>query len=144
MENVNRILIQAAGGLVLNEKGEVLFMFRRGKWDLPKGKVDAGETLEDCALREVEEETGVGQLKLGKFLLITEHDYEERGKSIRKISHWYLMNANSHQPLIPQTAEDITELKWMGPVDFKMVAQNTYPAILEVLRAGGYPISDEL
>ncbi len=60
-------------------KGEVLFMFRRGKWDLPKGKLDPGETLEACALREVEEETGVGQLELKNFLLVTEHTYAERG-----------------------------------------------------------------
>ena len=64
-----KILLVAAGGLVENEKGEILFMFRRGKWDMPKGKRDPGETLEECALREVEEETGVGQLHLKKFLM---------------------------------------------------------------------------
>jgi ADP-ribose pyrophosphatase YjhB (NUDIX family) len=136
MENVNRVLIQAAGGLVINEKGEVLFMFRRGKWDLPKGKLDMGETLEACALREVAEETGLVQLELKKFLLVTEHEYEESGKPILKESHWYLMNAGSLQPLIPQAEEDITELKWIGHADFKIVEQNTYPAILDVLRAG--------
>jgi len=140
MNKENRILVRAGGGLVENEKAEVLFIFRRGKWDLPKGKLDPGETLETCALREVEEETGVGQLKLIKFLLITEHEYEESGQAILKETHWWLMKTSVNQPLIPQTEEDITELKWMGPPDFKIVQQNTYPGILDVLRAGGYSV----
>ncbi len=69
MDNANRLLILAAGGLVLNEKGEVLFMFRKGKWDLPKGKLDPGETMDACALREVMEETGLVQVELKNFLL---------------------------------------------------------------------------
>jgi 8-oxo-dGTP pyrophosphatase MutT (NUDIX family) len=132
-----KVLIQAAGGLVENEKAEILFMFRRGKWDLPKGKLDPGETLEECALREVEEETGVGQLSIKKFLLTTLHEYEELGKVIEKKTHWYYMHANSYQPLVPQLEEDITELRWFGPDDFGIVLRNTYPAIVEVLRAGG-------
>jgi 8-oxo-dGTP pyrophosphatase MutT (NUDIX family) len=132
-----KILLQAAGGLVENEKGEILFMFRRGKWDLPKGKLDPGETLEECALREVEEETGVGQLELKKFLLVTLHEYEELGKVIEKKTHWYHMKTTSHQQLIPQAEEDITELRWIDHGNFEIVQRNTYPAIVEVLRAGG-------
>jgi 8-oxo-dGTP pyrophosphatase MutT (NUDIX family) len=132
-----KILIQAAGGLVENEKGEILFMFRRGKWDLPKGKLDPGETLEECALREVEEETGVRQLVLKKFLLTTLHEYEELGKVIEKKTHWYHMTTSSHQRLIPEVEEDITELRWIVPGNFGIVQRNTYPAIVEVLRAGG-------
>lgn len=137
MNKENRILVQAAGGLVQNERGEVLFMFRRGKWDLPKGKLDRGETLESCALREVTEETGVGQLKLIKFLLITEHEYEENGLAILKETHWYLMKTNGYQTLVPQVEEDISELRWIGPTDFKIVQRNTYPTIVDVLKAGG-------
>jgi 8-oxo-dGTP pyrophosphatase MutT (NUDIX family) len=140
MKNQNRILIQAGGGLVVNEKEEVLFMFRRGKWDLPKGKLDPGETLESCAVREVEEETGVGQLELVKFLLVTEHQYEEKGVIILKETHWYLMKTSSNQKLIPQKEEDILELKWFGAEEFRIVKRNTYPAILEVLRTGGFAI----
>jgi 8-oxo-dGTP pyrophosphatase MutT (NUDIX family) len=141
MENEIRILIHAAGGMVINERGEVLFMFRRGKWDLPKGKQDRGETLEACALREVEEETGVRNLEIKKFLMITEHFYQERGESILKKSHWYLMSCSSAQKLVPQTEEDITELRWIGPADIKIVERNTYPAILDVLRSGGFSLS---
>ena len=140
MNKENRILIKAAGGLVINKNGEILFMFRRGKWDLPKGKLDPGESLESCAKREVIEETGVSQLELVRFLLITEHEYEDRGDLILKETHWWLMKTNGNQPLIPQREEDITELKWIEPPDLKMVQQNTYPGILDVLRAGGYSV----
>ena len=133
-----KILLLAAGGLVENEKGEILFMFRRGKWDLPKGKLDPGETLEECALREVEEETGVGQLKIKKFLLQTLHEYEELCKKKKKKTHWFHMTTISHQELIPQAEEDITELRWIAPADFDIVLRNTYPAIVEVLRVGGH------
>jgi len=138
MEKEKKLLIRAGGGLVENEKGEILFMFRRGKWDLPKGKLDPGETLETCALREVEEETGLSKLELIKFLLVTEHEYEERGLSILKETHWYLIKADASQKLVPQTEEDISELKWVGEGNFTTVIRNTYPGILEVLKAGGH------
>jgi 8-oxo-dGTP pyrophosphatase MutT (NUDIX family) len=136
----NRILVKAGGGLVINEKEEILFMFRRGKWDLPKGKLDPGESLESCAQREVKEETGINHLALIRFLLVTEHEYEERGQVILKETHWWMMKTIGNQKLVPQTEEDISELKWIGPSDFKLVQQNTYPGILDVLRAGGYSI----
>lgn len=138
MINDKRILIRAAGGLVKNEKGKVLFMFRRGKWDLPKGKLDPGESLETCALREVKEETGVRELEMINFLMVTEHEYEERDCVILKETHWYLMKANGDQVLIPQIEEDITDLRWLGASEFNIVQRNTYPAILDVLKAAGY------
>jgi 8-oxo-dGTP pyrophosphatase MutT (NUDIX family) len=137
MDEKSRKTIMAGGGLVKNEKDEILFMFRRGKWDLPKGKLDPGESLEECAIREVREETGVGGLSIVKFLLVTEHEYEERGMWILKESHWYLMKASSQEPLIPQTEEDISELRWIAPDNFNIILQNTYPSIIDVLRAGG-------
>ena len=140
MSNGKIILIKAAGGLVINENKEILFMFRRGKWDLPKGKLDPGESLESCAQREVKEETGISYVELVRFLIITEHEYEEKGKIILKETHWWLMKTNSHQQLKPQAEEDITGVKWISPADFKIVQQNTYPSILEILRAGGYEI----
>ncbi len=140
MDNANRLLVLAAGGLVLNERGEVLFMFRKGKWDLPKGKLDPGETMDACALREVMEETGLVQVELKNFLLVTEHLYTERGKLILKKSHWYRMEAASHQRLIPQTEEEISELRWLAPADFNIVLANTYPSIVEVLVAGGFSL----
>jgi 8-oxo-dGTP pyrophosphatase MutT (NUDIX family) len=136
MNKESRKIIQAGGGLVENEKGEFLFMFRRGRWDLPKGKLDSGESLESCALREVKEETGIHDLELIRFLIVTQHIYQERGMALIKETHWWLMKANSQQPLIPQVEEDIMQLKWFGPSEISTVLGNTYSNILEVLKAG--------
>src|ERR1044071_5972343 len=84
-------IVQAAGGLVTNDKDEILIIFRRGKWDLPKGKLDEGEKLEDCAIREVEEETGLKNVKLYSPLTVTFHTYHEGTKFILKESHWFMM-----------------------------------------------------
>jgi 8-oxo-dGTP pyrophosphatase MutT (NUDIX family) len=127
------ILVRAAGGLVRNEKDEILFMMRRGKWDLPKGKLDKGETLEQCAVREVAEETGLQKVRLEKFLLVTYHTYDESGKHFLKETTWYSMAALGDQPLTPQQEEQITQLKWLSPADLAPVLRNTFPSIIDVL-----------
>ena len=130
------ILIQAGGGLVSNEKGDILFMFRRGKWDLPKGKLDKGETLEECAVREVAEETGLQDVKLDGPLLVTWHTYDDSGKHILKETHWYRMSATGAQALTPQAEEQITELKWVKEQDLATVLSDTFPSIKDVIRVG--------
>ncbi len=125
--------VTAAGGLVENEKGEVLLIFRRGKWDLPKGKLDKGESIEQCAVREVEEETGLTAIQLKKLLTITYHTYNEFGKHILKDSHWYKMKVKSNQSITPQTEEDITELRWVKKKDLKEYMNNTFPSVKDVL-----------
>ncbi len=130
--------IQAAGGLVQNEKRELLFMLRRGKWDLPKGKLDRKETLEQCAVREVEEETGLRNIAIGAPLLVTYHTYDENGKHFLKESHWYRMSVSGKQSLEPQLEEQITQLKWVEAGEIGSFIRNTYPSILDVLRAAGY------
>ena len=75
---MSKTIIVAAGGLVWNEKNELLMIFRQGKWDLPKGKLDDGETIEECAVREVVEETGLKEVKLGGFIGITQHEYYDK------------------------------------------------------------------
>src|ERR1700712_23652 len=92
-------IIYAAGGLVINEKNEILFMFRRKVWDLPKGKVDPGESNEEAAIREVAEETGLRQIVLHEPLINTHHTYEEKGKMIRKQTHWFRMTGDSTEKL---------------------------------------------
>jgi 8-oxo-dGTP pyrophosphatase MutT (NUDIX family) len=128
------MLIQAAGGLVLNEKKEVLMIYRRGKWDLPKGKLDPGEDLETCAVREVEEETGIRNISLQNKIGCTYHTYDEFGKHILKETHWYKMTASSNQPLVPQTEEDIQQLEWGGKKDMQKYSDNTYPSVAEILK----------
>jgi len=129
------MLVQAAGGLVTNGKGEVLFMFRRGKWDLPKGKLDPGETPEHCAIREVGEETGLQKVLLAGPLLVTYHTYDESGHHILKETHWYRMTAPDGQAIAPQLEEQISELFWAGPDRVRAIKKNTFPSIVDVLRA---------
>ncbi len=131
-------IVEAGGGIVSNEKKELLFIFRRGKWDLPKGKLDKGETLEECAVREVEEETGLKNVKLKKPLLVTYHTYDENGKHCLKESHWFTMNAKGDQSLIPQVEEQITQLQWVTENKISSLIKNTYPSIIDVLITAGY------
>lgn len=127
--------IIAAGGLVINEQLEILLIFRRGFWDLPKGKLDKGETIEACALREVEEETGVGNLQLGAFITITNHEYYDQylKEEVIKESHWYAMKVQGVPTLIPQTEEDITAIEWVAPKQLSHYLSNTYPTIQAVI-----------
>jgi 8-oxo-dGTP pyrophosphatase MutT (NUDIX family) len=129
-------VVKAGGGLVINEQGEILLIFRRGKWDLPKGKLDKGETLEQCAVREVQEETGLKKVMLQSALKTTYHTYHEGTKFILKESHWYRMGATREEKLIPQTEEDIHEIKWVPQEEVAKYIRLTYPSVADVLRAG--------
>ena len=130
-------LIQAGGGFVSNEKEEYLFIFRRGKWDLPKGKLDDNESIAECALREVEEETGLQDIELLNQLCNTYHVYHEKGKIILKESVWFNMTCQSGQSLTPQMEEDILEIKWLAPSEWKNILDNIFPSIKDVLHASG-------
>lgn len=127
------VLIVAAGGLVENEKGEFLFIYRKGKWDLPKGKAEYDETPEMTALREVEEECGLKNLKIEKELTKTFHTYKEKGKYILKETYWYLMSVKGNQKLVPQTEEGITAVKWISENRIaKEILVNTYSSIMGI------------
>ena len=126
-------VVQAGGGLVSNEKKEILLIFRRGKWDLPKGKLDKGENLEDCAVREVEEETGLQKVQLVSPLTITYHTYHEGARFILKESHWYTMKVSGEQKLVPQTTEDIQEIKWVKTDGLGPYLKNAFPSVADVL-----------
>lgn len=133
-ESITFRIIRAAGGLVFNEKGEALFIFRKGKWDLPKGKLDENEPLEACAVREVEEETGLKNVLLKEFLITTYHTYTENGQQILKESHWYRMEVKGKQELKPQIEEEITEIRWVSQKDWSVLTNNSFPLIKKVLK----------
>ena len=126
-------IIEAAGGVVQNENMELLFIFRKGKWDLPKGKLEKGEEMVACAMREIEEETGVKNLKLKKPMCTTYHTYDEFGKHFLKISNWFYFMSKGPQQLTPQVAEDITEVKWFAADNLKKSMANTYATIKDIM-----------
>lgn len=135
------IIIQAGGGFVQNGNREILFMYRRSKWDLPKGKLDPGETLEQCAVREVGEETGLHKVQLEAPLLTTYHTYDESGHHILKETYWYRMKATDGQKAVPQQEEQITEIRWVLPEDVGQLqlGKTSYPSIVDVFNAA-YPL----
>ncbi len=130
-------IINAAGGLVANAHGEFLFIFRNKKWDLPKGKVEKAEKNRLAAVREVEEECGVKILTIGKRLCKTYHVYVLNNKLVLKKTNWYNMCVKAVPKLIPQKEEGITSAVWVAPLGVKAKTKNTYPLILDVLKAEG-------
>jgi len=127
-------LIVAAGGKVTNNEGKTLFIFRLGKWDLPKGKVEKKESVEQAAIREVEEECGISQLTILNHIKDTYHIYELNNKLVLKQSIWYEMKTTDSAKLVPQTEENITDARWMTTKEIEnIVLKNTYPSIKEVL-----------
>ncbi len=129
-------IVEAAGGLVKNKKEEYLVIKRRGKWDLPKGKLDKGEKPDKAALREVREECGVWPLKIRDILDVTYHAYILEGVLILKKTYWYEMCHEDDITPSPQTEEDITQAKWVKKENIDMMQENTYYSIIEVLKAG--------
>jgi len=126
--------IIAAGGIVYNEEGKILIIERLGKWDLPKGKLEEGEDIPTCAVREVMEECGVEDITLGQELISTYHTYPYKGVASLKRTYWFRMYTSHKGELIPQAEEDITKAQWIHPSDLSMVLENTYASIAELLK----------
>ncbi|HMP32537.1 MAG TPA: NUDIX domain-containing protein, partial [Saprospiraceae bacterium] len=125
--------IEAAGGIVVNEFDEILFIFRRGFWDLPKGKIDMGESKKQAAVREVEEETGIKELSLIKKIGITRHTFKIKpGSRVLKKSYWYLMTTKK-QKLKPQKSEDIVKAEWIDLNTFYKICSPVYKNIAQIL-----------
>ena len=117
---------KAAGGKVLNQKNETLFIYRFDRWDLPKGKLEQGETISQCAIREVEEECGVSELTIEEKLKTTYHIFQRKGKTILKISHWFLMKTEFNGTLIPQEEEGIEKVAFKKENEIEEALNNTY------------------
>ena len=126
--------VNAAGGLVSNRRGDVLLISRNGMWDLPKGHQEEGEDIRTTALREVQEETGVGQLELGELICVTDHCYLRGGTWHLKHTWWYDMLYTDPVDLTPQREEDITKAAWVARSSLSPYLKNTYPSIMEVFR----------
>lgn len=129
--------IDAAGGVVFNERNEFLMIYRRGKWDLPKGKLDKGETIEVCALREVSEETGVETLSIESKICDTYHIYSQYNEQLLKRTAWYRMKGTSADKLNPQKEENILEARWVNELGLPALAAKSYEAVRDVLRSAG-------
>jgi 8-oxo-dGTP pyrophosphatase MutT (NUDIX family) len=123
----------AGGGKVYNDKGEILFIYRNDKWDLPKGKIDGKETIEAAALREVEEETGVKDLKIVKPLETTYHIFKRNGRHRIKITYWFEMHTSYKGKLIPEEIEGITKVEWLNLKQTQKALENSYANIRELM-----------
>jgi len=119
-------IVVAAGGMVRNDKGKVLFIYRNDKWDLPKGKLDKGESIEKAAIREVEEETGVKDLTIKNYLKTTYHIFKRNGEYRLKKVVWFDMISSYSGKLTPQKNEGITKVKWKGSKKIEKALKNSY------------------
>jgi len=128
----NYVLIEAAGGLVYNDTNQLLMIFRNGKWDLPKGKLEIGENIEQCAIREVEEECGISGLIITKQLKETYHTYEINGQKILKCTYWFEMQSSFKGNLVPQTKEGITAVVWVNEEGIAKKLEDSYGNIKEL------------
>jgi 8-oxo-dGTP pyrophosphatase MutT (NUDIX family) len=124
----------AAGGIVKRRNGDILFIYRLGKWDLPKGKPEKGEALHHTAIREVQEETGLTELEITGVYSPTFHIYQDRkGWTILKMNHWFEMIYSGNEEPAPQLEEDITEARWFRPDQCGEVLKNTYASLRSVI-----------
>lgn len=127
-------VIKAAGGIVKNNKDEVLFIYRNDKWDLPKGKIEKNEAIREAAIREVEEETGVQDLQIEKPLENTYHIYNYKNTKVFKITYWFEMKTSFDGKLHPQLDEGITKVEWLNNEQLPKVFENTYANIKLLLQ----------
>lgn len=132
-------VIEAAGGIVFNSKNQILFIHRLGRWDLPKGKIESGESIDQTALREVEEETSLSELQIKSYINSTFHIYKERsGNHILKITYWFTMTYMGDEAPVPQIEEGITETAWkdIAVIDSEIIP-NTFKNIQLILSDAG-------
>lgn len=128
------VKIEAAGGLVYDKSREnILFIYRRDKWDLPKGKIDEDEGIQEAALREVAEECGIKTHSIKSFLTESFHIYQMKNKWYLKKTYWFNMQCSGDEVLIPQAEENITAIEWMNKKDLSKIKANTYQMIADII-----------
>ncbi len=131
-------IIDAAGGVVRNNRGELLMIFRNNHWDLPKGKRDNGENIGETALREVEEECSIGELNLFDLIDTTYHTYHEQGEIVLKATHWFAMTHRGNTQPSPQAIEGIEKAEWTPVEKLNEYAESLFPSIREILYKAGW------
>uniref|UniRef100_UPI0040497EF7 NUDIX hydrolase n=1 Tax=Fluviicola sp. TaxID=1917219 RepID=UPI0040497EF7 len=124
--------IEAAGGIV-KRKNDYLFIERNGVWDLPKGKVEVNESVEEAAVREIEEECGIEKPIIHRFLGCTFHTYEFKGKHVLKKNWWFMLDYTGSKKATPQVEEGISQVVWFKKKQWQQINENTYPSIIKVL-----------
>ena len=129
----NYSVIEAAGGVVYNDKNQVVMIFRNGKWDLPKGKIEAAENRKECAIREVKEECGINDLRIICQMLSTYHTYKLNGQPILKHVFWFKMQTEYNKELVPQYSEGITKVEWVNKEDIPSRLKKAYANIKQLL-----------
>ncbi len=134
-------IVEAAGGLVENNNGEVLMIYRKNKWDLPKGKIELHEEKIKAAEREVKEETGINNFAVETLINFyvwkqefTTHAYWESQKRILKNTYWFKMKSADDAPFIPQLEEGITEVKWIKQNQVSELLKNSFASVADVMR----------
>ncbi len=127
--------VTAAGGVVINPLDEMLMINRFSRWDLPKGHLESGESLEECALREVEEETGVTPLTLGRKLGVTYHSYQKGGAWELKATYWWAMQSSQTSQPTPQSEEGIVAAEWIAPQKVSQLTEGSFPTIKSVIHS---------
>jgi len=129
--------IHSGGGVVVNESGDVLMIYRRNKWDLPKGKQDEGEDIATCALREVREETGLKTVSIDYKICNSLHLYPMNNKMVLKYTAWYKMKGTLKDLLLPQEEEKIEQAVWVKPSAISPLLVNSFDTIKDVLLEAG-------
>ena len=127
--------IEAAGGIVQNSKQNILFIYRNGIWDLPKGKIEINEDIKIAAIREVEEECGPVNPVITEDTLCTYHTYLHKDELDLKKTHWFFMSYNGSSYYIPLLDERITKVKWMNFEEIEIVKKATFKSIVDVIDA---------
>ncbi len=127
-------LVEAAGGLVFNEKDQLLAIRRRDKWDFPKGKREHGERIPETAIREVKEECNLDEVEIISKLKETYHIYPLKGEEVLKTTYWYKMVSHSSENIKPQYKEDITEVKWVSGDQVNEIMDDTFESLKDLIR----------
>lgn len=137
------VMREAAGGLITNAQQDVLLIFRLGKWDLPKGKIEPGDNPQQTALREVREETGLHQVSIEQLICHTYHAYTDRytQEQVLKKTHWFKMQFTGTELTVPQIEEDILDVQWIKPAHVEKYLRYSYGTVRYVFYRAGYPIS---